>query len=216
MSGSSTRVSSKAARWRFLEVGAGPPHTHRMTQPVSLTNQLLVAMPALADPHFAQTVTLICEHNEQGAFGIVINRPLTLLWGEVLAQMDLPAGDPVLAARPVLCGGPVYPDRGFVVHRSGGHWASTHQVSTQIQVTTSRDVLVAIAQGQGPPDAFMALGHAGWEAGQLERELLDNAWLTLPLNEQLLFDLPVAQRWDAAWQLLGIAAEQVSLTPGHA
>jgi len=187
-----------------------------MRQPVSLTNQLLVAMPALADPHFAQSVTLICEHNEQGAFGIVINKPLTLLWGEVLDQMQLPPGDPVRAAQPVLCGGPVYPDRGFVVHRSGGTWASTHPVSQQVQVTTSRDILLAMAQGDGPPEAFLALGHAGWEAGQLERELLDNAWLTLPLNEALLFELAPALRWEAAWKLLGIDAGQVSLTPGHA
>jgi putative transcriptional regulator len=150
------------------------------------------------------------------AFGIVINKPLTLLWGEVLDQMQLPPGDPVRAAQPVLCGGPVYPDRGFVVHRSGGTWASTHPVSEQVQVTTSRDILLAMAQGDGPPEAFLALGHAGWEAGQLERELLDNAWLTLPLNEALLFELEPALRWEAAWKLLGIDAGQVSLTPGHA
>lgn len=187
-----------------------------MSTPLSLTNHLLVAMPWLKDGHFAQSVTLICEHSAQGALGIVLNKPGSMLFAEVLEQMRLSTTDTELAARPVLRGGPVHPDRGFVVHRPGGEWDSTQRISDQVQVTTSRDVLAAIAAGQGPADAFIALGYAGWEAGQLEQELLDNAWMTLPMDEQLVYALPHEQRWQAAWQRLGVDVGRLSGTAGHA
>src|SRR5687768_4764890 len=126
----------------------------------SLTNQLLVAMPSLVDPNFAQSVTLICEHSDKGALGIVLNKPLPMKLSDVLTQMKLEPRDDEIAARPVLRGGPVHTDRGFVLHRPGGEWDSTHRVSDMIQVTTSRDVLVAMARGEGPGDAFIALGYA--------------------------------------------------------
>lgn len=182
----------------------------------SLTSQLLVAMPGMGDPTFAQTVTLICEHGDKGALGIVINKPLPMKLGEVFSQMRLTAGDPALAERPVLQGGPLYPDRGFVLHRPGGRWDSTHRISDQIQVTTSRDILAAMAKGEGPTEAFVALGYAGWDAGQLEREIKDNAWLTLPFDEALTFDLPYDSRWLAAWRRLGVDVARVSHMPGHA
>jgi putative transcriptional regulator len=116
----------------------------------------------------------------------------------------------------VLRGGPVHPDRGFVLHRPGGNWDSTHSISDHIQVTTSRDVLAAIARGEGPQDAFIALGYAGWEPGQLEREILENSWLTLPADDAVLFGLPYEQRWDAAWRLLGVDVNSVSTNAGHA
>jgi putative transcriptional regulator len=169
-----------------------------------LSNQLLIAMPSLTDSHFSQSVTLICEHSSRGALGIVLNKPLDMKLGDVLSQMKLDANSIAVGEQPVLRGGPVHGDRGFVLHRPGGAWDSTHKVSEVVQVTTSRDVLSAIALGTGPQDAFIALGYASWEAGQLEREVLDNSWLTLPMNERIVFELPFQDRWSAAWQTLGV------------
>jgi len=182
----------------------------------SLANHLLVAMPSLTESNFAQTVVLICEHTERAALGIVLNKPLGMKLGDVMAQMKLEPQQIQIGEQAVLRGGPVHVDRGFVLHRPGGAWDSTHRISEQVQVTTSRDVLAAMAQGTGPGDAFVALGYAGWEAGQLEREMLDNAWLTLPLDERIVFELPFEDRWHAAWQLLGVDSSRVSFTAGHA
>jgi putative transcriptional regulator len=187
-----------------------------MSNPHSLANHLLIAMPALADGNFAQTVTLICEHSDKGALGIVLNKPLGMKFGDVLSQMHLEPARADIGESAVLRGGPVYPDRGFVLHRPGGRWDSTHVVSELIQVTTSRDILGAIARDEGPKDAFMALGYAGWDAGQLDREMLDNAWLALPMNERIAFELPYEQRWHAAWQMLGIDSSRISSVAGHA
>ncbi|MGQ0833793.1 MAG: YqgE/AlgH family protein [Gammaproteobacteria bacterium] len=187
-----------------------------MTEPTSLTNQLLIAMPSLVDPNFAQTVTLICEHTDKGALGIVLNKPLPMKLSEVLSQMKLEPITDEIGSQPVLRGGPVHTDRGFVLHRPGGDWDSTHMVSDLIQVTTSRDVLAAMARGDGPSDAFIALGYAGWDSGQLEKEILENAWLSMPANDQLVFALPFDQRWQASWQLLGVDIDKVSLVAGHA
>ncbi len=182
----------------------------------NLTNQLLVAMPGLQDPHFTQTVTLICEHSDKGALGIVLNKPLSMRLSEVLSQMNLPARDDNVGSQVVLRGGPVHQDRGFVLHRPGGVWDSTHRISDSIQVTTSRDVLAAMARGEGPERAFIALGYAQWGAGQLEQELKDNSWLTLPLDEAMLYELPYEDRWLAAWRSLGIDVASVSPSAGHA
>lgn len=187
-----------------------------MADPHSLANHLLIAMPALAEGVFAQAVTLICEHNDKGALGIVLNKPLGMKLGDVLSQMQLEPVQTSIGEAPVLRGGPVHPDRGFVLHRPGGQWDSTHLVSDQIQVTTSRDILGAIARGEGPKDAFMALGYAGWDAGQLDREMLDNAWLSLPMSERIAFELPYEERWQAAWQMLGVDSSRVSYVAGHA
>lgn len=187
-----------------------------MAQETNLTNQLLVAMPGLDDPHFAQTVTLVCEHGEKGALGIVLNKPLTMRLSEVLTQMNLPTHSDTVGEQIVLRGGPMHQDRGFVLHRPGGSWESTHKISDSIQVTTSRDVLAAMARGEGPENAFIALGYAQWAAGQLEQELKDNTWLTLPLNDGLLFGLPYEERWLAAWRSLGVDVADVSTRAGHA
>jgi putative transcriptional regulator len=182
----------------------------------SLANHLLIAMPALADGNFAQTVTLVCEHSDRGALGIVLNKPLGMRLAEVMTQMKLEPSDIRIGEQPVLRGGPVHSDRGFVLHRPGGQWDSTHRISEQVQVTTSRDVLAAIARGEGPQSAFVALGYAGWEAGQLEREILENTWLSVPLDDRIVFDLPFEERWQAAWQLLGVDSSRVSFVAGHA
>jgi putative transcriptional regulator len=182
----------------------------------SLTNHLLIAMPSLADPNFAQTVTLICEHSDKGALGIVLNKPLPMKLSDVLTQMKLAPSSEQIAAQSVLRGGPVHTDRGFVLHRPGGVWDHTHKVSETIQVTTSRDILAAMARGEGPTDAFIALGYAGWESGQLEKELRDNAWLSMPVDARVVFDLPYEDRWLGAWKTLGIDVDRLSLVAGHA
>ncbi|MFM1885865.1 MAG: hypothetical protein RL026_1022 [Pseudomonadota bacterium] len=181
----------------------------------NLTNQLLVAMPSLEDPDFAHGITLICDHSERGALGIVVNKPVEgMTLADVFGQMNLAKASG--GSAPVLRGGPLMRDRGFVVHRPGGQWDSSHRISAQVQVTTSRDVLDAMSRGEGPEGAFVALGYAGWGAGQLEQEILENAWLTLPFDDRLLFSLPVEQRWLAAWQGLGIDVGRLSAQSGHA
>jgi putative transcriptional regulator len=182
----------------------------------SLTNHLLIAMPQLADPNFAQTVAIICEHTDKGALGIVLNKPLPMKLSDVLSQMKLEPTTADIAAQPVLRGGPVHTDRGFVLHRPGGQWDHTHKVSETIQVTTSRDVLAAMARGEGPSDAFIALGYAGWESGQLEREMKENAWVAVPVDPRVVFELPFEERWTGAWRLLGIDVDRLSTEAGHA
>jgi putative transcriptional regulator len=185
-----------------------------------LTNQLLVAMPALGDPNFAHTVTLVCEHNKDGALGIVINRPMEMAVSEVFEQLDLATQDLRLRDQPVLRGGPVAPERGFVLHppmQTGGPgYDATLEVSPTLHVTTSRDVLAAISRGEGPAQALVALGYAGWGAGQLEEEIRSNAWLNVPVDEAILFEVPFSDRWQAAMKLLGIDSSRLSSQAGHA
>jgi putative transcriptional regulator len=173
-------------------------------------------MPALTDSEFSHSVMLVCEHSDQGALGLVLNKPSPMMLRDVLSQMKLEPRDEQIGAQAVLCGGPIRTDRGFVLHRPGGEWDSTHKVSELIQITTSRDVLAAMARGEGPDDAYVALGFARWDAGQLEREIRDNSWLPVPADERLLFDLPFAKRWQASWQFLGVDVEKLSLTAGNA
>jgi putative transcriptional regulator len=185
-----------------------------------LTNQLLVAMPSLADPNFAQTVTLICEHTDKGALGIVINRPLTMALGEVFEQLALNPTQPALRDQPVLRGGPVQQDRGFVLHPPApaglDPWDQTLKVSPTLHVTTSRDILGSMARGEGPVQAVVALGYAGWDAGQLEEEIRSNAWLNVPVDDSIIFATPFEQRWHAAARLLGIDFGRLSNQAGHA
>jgi putative transcriptional regulator len=184
-----------------------------------LTGHLLIAMPGLQDPNFQRTVTYICEHSEQGALGIVINRPLDLDLGEILAQLDLTPSDPELARQPVLQGGPVHQERGFVLHEGPGDQPSfdaTMAVSDTIRVTTSQDILTALASGRGPRRVLLALGYAGWGAGQLEQEMAANAWLSVPATNEIIFDTPFEARWRAAARLLGIDLATLSSDAGHA
>ncbi len=181
-----------------------------------LTNHFLIAMPGMDDPNFSQTVTLVCEHSDKGALGIVINRPLTMDLGDVFAQLGLDASQSRVTRQHVLHGGPVQTDRGFVLHTAGPTWESTLPVSGRIHLTTSRDILDALAGGRGPDRAVVALGYAGWDAGQLEDEMARNAWLTAPADEELLFTVPVEERWRAAGRLLGIDLLHLSSDAGHA
>jgi putative transcriptional regulator len=182
----------------------------------SLSNHLLIAMPGMADPNFSTTVTLICEHNANGALGIVINRPMHINVGGLLQQLDLSTTDGRIADAPVLNGGPVAPDRGFVLHRPCGSFDSSVRVSADIQLTLSRDVLDAIAAGKGPQSSLVALGYAGWDSGQLEQEILDNTWLTVPGSPEIIFDIPFGERWRVAANALGIDISQISPHAGHA
>lgn len=182
----------------------------------SLSNQLLIAMPGMADPNFNSTVTLICEHNTQGALGIVVNRPTDMDLGRLFKQLDVTDIDHALAQSPVLDGGPVAPERGFVLHESGLSFDSTVDVSPDVQLTLSRDVLDAMASGDGPSRSLVALGYAGWDAGQLEQEILDNTWLTVPSDQEIIFDVPFEDRWHVAAQSIGIDISQISPHAGHA
>jgi putative transcriptional regulator len=181
-----------------------------------LNNQFLIAMPGMNDPNFAQTVTLVCEHGPQGALGIIINRPLTMTLGEVFAQLGLESRHSRVNESLVLQGGPVQTDRGFVLHSPGTSWESTLAFSERLHLTTSRDILDALACGEGPAQAVVALGYAGWDAGQLEEEVAQNAWLTVRADDQLLFDTPAAERWQAAGRLLGVNLLHMSSDAGHA
>jgi putative transcriptional regulator len=184
-----------------------------------LNNQLLIAMPSLGDPNFSHTVTLVCEHNKEGALGIIINRPMEMAIGEVFEQLDLATQDLKLRNQPVLRGGPVAPERGFVVHPPNpiaSVYDATLAVSDAVHVTTSRDILAAIARGEGPSQAVMALGYAGWGAGQLEEEIRSNAWLNVPVDPTILFDIPYEDRWNAAMKLLGVDSTRLSSHAGHA
>jgi len=182
----------------------------------SFTGQFLIAMPGMGDPHFAQGVTLVCQHNAEGAIGLLVNRPSRFTLGEVLDQMDIACERPEVATQQVLQGGPVQPERGFVLHSGKPEWDASYPVDEHWSVTTSRDILAAMAEGKGPEHAVVALGYAGWEADQLEQELRDNAWLTTPADNRIVFHTPLEQRWSAAANLVGIDVAQLTGYAGHA
>lgn len=200
-------------------------YKHLLTNTVPgqyLKNHFLIAMPQLQDPYFERTVTLICDHSEEGAMGIVINRPMDLYFGEVLEQLNLP-NDNLEAKtldKPVLIGGPVARENGLVLHKTDYEhkniWDSTLAVSEKIHLTTSQDILHALAKGKGPAQQHFALGYSGWDAGQLEEEIRNNSWLITPVHESIVFDLPFTQRWEAAAQLIGIDVDKLSHVAGHA
>jgi putative transcriptional regulator len=187
-----------------------------MLATTSLSNHLLIAMPGMADPNFSSTVTLICEHSDEGALGIVINRPLLLTLSEVFEQLDLKDTDPATATSAVLDGGPVGAERGFVLHDSDHSYENSIAVSNDIHLTFSRDVLKLMATGDGPDKSLLALGYAGWGAGQLEDEMLANSWLSVVATPDIVFELPFDQRWTAAARTLGIDITQISPGAGHA
>lgn len=183
----------------------------------NFTHQCLIAMPAMADPRFAHALTYIIKHDEDGAVGLVVNKPLDLsltkLLSEISSNVVAPLRDP---ERPVLFGGPVNTQMGFVLHREEGDWNSTLPIHEGICVTSSRDILDAIAQGSGPDDYLVVLGYAGWSAGQLEQEMVANAWLTCPVADDLLFGLPFEQRWSAGIKSLGVDPAFLASEAGHA
>ncbi len=180
-----------------------------------LNNQFIIAMPTLADPNFFHTVAYLCQHNEEGALGIVINRSAEMQLGEIFKQMHIRVTSPVAAQTPIFAGGPVHPERGFVVHTACGEWDASLPVSKSISLTTSRDILEAIAVDEGPERYLIALGYAGWGEGQLEKEIMENAWLNTPCGESILFDMPIEMRWRAAAGQIGIDINQLTMPAGH-
>ena len=188
-----------------------------MDSNISLTNHFLIAMPSLADPNFTHTVTYICEHNAEGAMGVVINRPMGISLAEILPQLKIEAAmeiDPALI--PLYEGGPVQREHGFVLHRPPGEWRSSLGITKAVTLTTSQDILSAIAHGRGPDAYLIALGYAGWGPGQLEEEIAQNSWLSGPADPAILFDLPDASRWQAAAAALGVDLNLLSSEIGHA
>jgi putative transcriptional regulator len=182
----------------------------------NFTHHFLIAMPNMADPNFSGTVTYICEHNENGTIGLVVNRPSTYNVAALLNEIEIPLGDLTLGEQAVLHGGPVQKDRGFVLHAPHGTWTSSLLVADEIAMTTSKDILESLARGDGPTDALITMGYAGWGAGQLEEEIAANAWLTVPAQRSVLFATPAAQRFTAAVSLLGINLAQLTTVAGHA
>ena len=181
--------------------------------PDSLRHHFLVASPYLADPRFHGAVIYLCEHSSDGALGLMTNQPLDIHLGEILEQLDLRGGELDL---PGFSGGPVQPERGFVLHSPGSTWHNTAEVSDDVLLTTSRDILVGIGAGEGPDEFLVALGYAGWSEGQLEEELGSNAWLTCPATSDILFRTPWDQRYQAVLKLIGIDLNQLSESIGHA
>jgi putative transcriptional regulator len=188
----------------------------RVSLPSSLAGHFLIAMPSLADAPFSRGVALLCQHDEDGAVGLLINQLSEYRMGDILGQMKLECADPELADAPVLIGGPVQQERGFVLHREHGHWESSFRINDVWSITTSRDILIAMAAGEGPRHALLALGYSGWSAGQLEQELKDNTWLTVEASDRIIFDTPLEERWSAAAGLMGLDPLQLPGYAGHA
>jgi putative transcriptional regulator len=184
-------------------------------QTINLTSHFLIAMPAMSDPNFSRTLTFICEHNERGALGIVVNRPIEVTLASLFKQVEIELPDTALAGQPVFYGGPVQFDHGFVLHRPVGAWKSTLPVG-EIGLTTSRDILEAMSAGQGPRQHLVALGYAGWAPGQLEDEILRNGWLTVKADLDVIFNVPPEERYGAAMSALGVNAANLSEEAGHA
>jgi len=190
-----------------------------MASSTHLRNQFLLSMPHLEDPNFAHTLTYICDHSEYGALGLIINRPTGIQLRELLNHLPLDSSLTEQADHPIYAGGPVHEDRGFVLHSPDGApdgWINTYQVTPEICLTTSLDVLEAIASGCGPSDFIIALGYAGWGPGQLERELSDNLWLSCPANFDIMFRMPAEERLQAAASVLGINLNLLPASAGHA
>ncbi len=183
--------------------------------PGSLRDHFLIAMPGLNDSSFAHTVTYICEHSDKGAMGLVINSATTMQLNEVFEQMGL-EDIAQLGEQIIMSGGPVQQERGFVLHPTGTQWQSTLEVSAEISLTASRDIISALAAGNGPQKYLIALGYAGWGEGQLEAEIAANSWLTVPADKDIIFETPFEQRWASAARSLGVDVNLISGTAGHA
>src|SRR5258707_827798 len=173
-------------------------------------------MPTMADPYFSRTLTYICEHNDQGALGLVVNRPIDMTLQRLFDRLSLSIWDVAMSEAPIYFGGPVQTDRGFVLHEPAGNWQATLPVREAIGLTTSKDILEAVGRGEGPARMLVTLGCAGWSAGQLEHELSQNAWLTVEAQDGIIFDTPAEERLPAAMELLGIDYASLQDEAGHA
>jgi len=188
---------------------------------LDLKHQFLIAMPAMADTNFERSVVYVCDHSDRGALGLVINRPTDLTLGKLFDRVDLKLEIAPRMNDPVYFGGPVQTERGFVLHGVGPPdkptlYSSTLAISDEISLTTSKDVLEAIAGGLGPDKVLVTLGYSGWGAGQLESEIAQNAWLTVSAAPQIIFDVPADEKYNAALRLLGVNSAQLAGHAGHA
>ncbi|MBT8449650.1 MAG: YqgE/AlgH family protein [Gammaproteobacteria bacterium] len=198
-----------------MAISTKQSHEHQLDDDFpSLENHLLIAMPSLKDPFFKQSVTYVIQHNAEGAMGVMINQPMPINEADLLEQLGLNAQE-MQQEKTVLNGGPVQIQRGFVLHRPLGNWDASMTITDNVALTTSMDILQQIGNGTGPDDYLMMLGYAGWDAGQLEQEMLENSWLTVPASESLLFETALEERWIQASQLLGIDIHQMSTLFGH-
>jgi putative transcriptional regulator len=182
----------------------------------NLTGHFLIAMPSLNDSFFNQAVTYICEHDEAGSFGLIINQQTDIDLKQVIEEMKIEGVKDYKKDQAIFIGGPVDQGRGFILHRPTGNWSSSLIVNDNVALTTSKDILQAIANNEGPEDCIVALGYAGWAAGQLEQEMADNTWLSCPADEQIIFNTPVEERWKAAAKLIGVDLSLMSNDAGHA
>ena len=183
----------------------------------SLTGHFIIAMPSLNESYFDQSVTFICEHDENGAFGIVINHQTSITFEEIISEINITPDLPTTHHHNIFVGGPVQQDRGFILHKADQNkWASTMKVTDNISLTTSGDILKAIANDRGPKENIITLGYAGWGPGQLEREFLQNAWLNCPADEKIIFNTPIEQRFQAAANIIGVDMSTISNDSGHA
>jgi putative transcriptional regulator len=199
------------------------PESIMQLQPVkpelNLANHFLIAMPSMNDPIFGGTVVYICEHNDKGVLGVVINKPTDMTMDVLFDRIDLKVTDtlrPNVVDEPIMFGGPVQDDRGFVLHSPGGRYSSSLSVTDDVAFTTSIDVLEAVANGTGPQRMLVSIGYAGWSPGQLEEEIGRNGWLTVGADARVLFDLPIEERYTAAIKLLGIDPLMLATEAGHA
>lgn len=188
---------------------------------VNFTGHFLIAMPALTDPYFAKSVTFICTHNQDGAMGVVINRPTDITYDTLFEKINVELFNNMVADRSVLCGGPVQPERGFVLHMPDGEWDSTIMIAENTALTTSKDILEAVAIGAGPEKMLLTLGYAGWVPGQLEQEIAQNAWLSVQPKDieslhKILYDTHNDEKLNATLALLGVDPAMLSDVAGHA
>lgn len=183
---------------------------------MNLSNHFLIAMPSMHDPIFGGSVVYLCEHNERGALGVVINKPMDITIDHLLERLNMKLEIHAPISKPVMFGGPVQEDRGFVLHSPDTEFTSMLRISDQVAFTTSRDVLEAIASGTGPERMLVSIGYAGWSAGQLESEISHNGWLTAPADPAIIFDLPIHERYNAAVRLLGFDPSRLASEVGHA
>lgn len=182
----------------------------------SLANHLLIAMPSLTDSNFHRSVIYVCEHHIQGTVGLIINRPMQYPLSMVFEQMQIQPASKASIEYPLMFGGPIQPERGFVIHRPMGGWRSSLLLRDDVTITTSNDIIRAIAQDAGPKDVLITLGYAGWNENQLEQEVMDNVWLVCPYKAEILYEVPFAERWEYAGATLGVKMNQLSSDAGHA
>lgn len=181
-----------------------------------LNNEFLIAMPNLADTEFSHTVSYLCQHDEEGALAIVVNRPMDITLGAIFKQMDISCSSEQVKQTPIFAGGPVFVDRGFIIHtKTDNAWDSSISISDTTSLTSSRDILEAIAEDKGPEKYLIALGYAGWKAGQLEQEIINNSWLNTPYKDNILYEISASQRWVMAANQIGVDITQLTAPAGH-